>query len=139
MESQPPPGNGAKSHPPHPSVGERVDHLGQSAEAFYSDARGAVSDLGDLFDVKGRVNRHPYAMVAAAAGVGYVLGGGLFTPLTGRILRLGVRLAALPFVKDELVSMAEQAVDAFVVGAKAASGQGEAEAGASGEPSKPVV
>jgi len=103
-----------------PRVGERVDQLGSSAQQFFTDARGAVHDLGAGLDLKGRVQRNPYGMVAAALGVGYVLGGGLFTPLTARMLRVGVRLAMLPFVKDELMGMAEAAVQGFA----SASGQG---------------
>ena len=114
-----------------PRVGERVDQLGSSAQQFFTDARGAVHDLGAGLDLKGRVQRNPYGMVAAAIGVGYVLGGGLFTPLTARMLRVGVRLAMLPFVKDELMGMAEAAMHGF----SAASGQG---AGGSSGPSSAV-
>jgi hypothetical protein len=102
-------GNGA----PHagPGIGERVDQLNENAQKLLSDAQDAVSELADAVDLRGRVQRHPYGMLAAAAGVGYVLGGGLFTPFTARVLRLAVRLAALPLVKDELIGMAEAAVD----------------------------
>ena len=103
-----------------PRVGERVDQLGSSAQQFFTDARGAVHDLGAGLDLKGRVQRNPYGMVAAAIGVGYVLGGGLFTPLTARLLRVGVRMAMLPFVKDELMGMAEAAMHGFT----SATGQG---------------
>ncbi len=103
-----------------PRVGERVDQLGSSAQQFFTDARGAVHDLGAGLDLKGRVQRNPYGMVAAAIGVGYVLGGGLFTPLTARLLRVGVRMAMLPFVKDELMGMAEAAMHGFA----SASNQG---------------
>ena len=99
-----------------PRVGERVDQLGSSAQQFFTDARGAVHDLGAGLDLKGRVQRNPYGMVAAALGVGYVLGGGLFTPLTARMLRVGVRLAMLPFVKDELLGMAESAFQGYQTG-----------------------
>jgi hypothetical protein len=92
------------------SAHERVEHISESAQKLYDEGRGAVNDLGDYLDLRGRTRRNPYAMVAAAVGVGYVLGGGLFTPLTARILKLGVRLAALPFIKDELLSIAEGAV-----------------------------
>ncbi|MFL5318591.1 MAG: hypothetical protein ACJ790_02975 [Myxococcaceae bacterium] len=92
------------------SVGERMDQIGDSAQQLWTNARGAVTDLSDTLDIKGRVDRNPYLMLAAAAGVGYVLGGGLFTPLTARMIRLGIRLAALPLVKDELMGMAEAAV-----------------------------
>jgi hypothetical protein len=90
-----------------------VDQIGSSAQQLWTDARTAVGDLNETLDLKGRVERNPYGMVLAALGVGYVLGGGLFTPLTGRLLRLGVRLAALPLVRDELLGMAESAVDAL--------------------------
>jgi len=40
-----------------------------------------------------------------------VLGGGLFTPLTGRIVRLGIRLgmriAVLPLLKQEMAELVE--------------------------------
>lgn len=112
-------GNGApEREPPSSTVGQRMGQLGDSAQHFFSEARGAVTDLVEAIDLRGRVQRHPYAMLAAAAGVGYVLGGGLFTPFTARLLRLGIRLAALPMVKDELMNMAESAVDAFVAGAQ---------------------
>jgi hypothetical protein len=88
-----------------------VDHLNQDAQRLVGDARAAVEDFSRSLDLKGRVQRHPYGMMLAALGAGYVLGGGLFTPLTGRVLRLGLRLAALPLVKDELVGLAEAAVD----------------------------
>jgi hypothetical protein len=121
MDPQTPSGNGTQPHSPQPSVAERAEQLGESAQAFLSNAQGAAADLADAIDLKGRVDRNPYAMVGAALGVGYVLGGGLFTPLTGRIFKLAVRLAAVPFVKDELMSMAESAVDGFIAGAKASS------------------
>jgi len=49
-------------------------------------------------------------MILAAVGVGYVLGGGLFSGLTGGLLRLGFKVAALPFVKQELLSLAKDAL-----------------------------
>jgi len=74
-----------------------------------------VSDLGTALDVKGRVERHPYGTVAAAVGIGYVLGGGLFTPLTASIVRLGVRigmrLAVLPLLKQEMAELMETIED----------------------------
>ncbi|MCY1076737.1 hypothetical protein [Archangium lansingense] len=97
--------------------GQRVDQIGSDAQQLWDDARGAVTDLQDTLDLKGRVQRNPYLMMAAAVGVGYVLGGGLFTRTTGRLLRLGMRLAALPMVKDELIGMAEMALKGVEVGA----------------------
>jgi hypothetical protein len=92
-------------------VGERLDQMGAAAQQLVDDARGAVRQIGSALDLGGRVQRHPYGMMLAAVGVGYVLGGGLFTPFTARMVRLGLKLAALPLVKDELIGMAEAAVD----------------------------
>lgn len=50
--------------------------------------------------------RSPYAVLASAVGVGFVLGGGLFTRLTAKIVGLGLRvgiMAALPAVQKELL------------------------------------
>ena len=62
-------------------------------------------------DIEGRVKRNPYGTSRPALGIGYLLGGGLFTPLTGRLvglgLRIGLRLAVLPVVRDELAELAE--------------------------------
>ncbi|NMO18495.1 hypothetical protein HPC49_24320 [Pyxidicoccus fallax] len=110
--------------------GQRVDQIGSEAQQLWTDARGAVTDLGQALDLRGRVERNPYGMMAAALGVGYVLGGGLFTPMTARIIKLGVRLAALPFVKDELLGMAEQALQGYQAG-RGMAGAGGADSTAS--------
>ena len=70
-----------------------------------TDAASASSPLAELV---GQVNRHPYGTVAAALGIGYALGGGIFTPLTSRLLRFGLRIglrtALLPVLKAELAA-----------------------------------
>ncbi|MFY0530402.1 hypothetical protein ACN28I_46935 [Archangium gephyra] len=122
------PGNGgpssngtqAQGNEGQAGFGHKVDRIGSDAQQLWEDARGAVTDLQDTLDLKGRVDRNPYLMMAAALGVGYVLGGGLFTRTTGRLLRLGVRLAALPMVKDELIGMAEAALSGIEAGARMA-------------------
>ena len=84
-----------------------MDQVSHTAEQAWSKTRDAISSV----DVKGRVRRNPYGSMAAAVGIGYVLGGGIFTPLTARIvgvgLRLGMRLALLPLLKQELSELAE--------------------------------
>lgn len=60
-------------------------------------------------DLKTRVDQHPYGALAAALGVGYVLGGGFFTPLTERIAKLalkaGIRAALVPFLAAEVTEL----------------------------------
>lgn len=70
-----------------------------------------VTDLTGTVHLRARVKEHPYGTLAAAMGVGYVLAGGLFTRLTARTVKLGVRvgasLAVWPLLEKELASLAE--------------------------------
>ena len=108
-EERPP--NGPRGNGGAPGLGERLDKAGQAAGQTWSRARDTYTDLRATVDLPGRVERHPYGTLAAALGIGYLLGGGLFTPLTGRIvglgLRVGLRLAVLPLIKDEISDLAE--------------------------------
>jgi hypothetical protein len=67
------------------------------------DLHGAKADLAAI------VVAHPVGAVAAAVGVGYLVGGGLFTRLTSRVLRLGLRLglqfAVLPALEQEMATL----------------------------------
>jgi hypothetical protein len=77
-----------------------------------------------LTDLEDGVAYNPYGMVAGAIGVGFLLGGGLFTRLTGRLVGAGLRLglmAALPFLKDELLAAANQTING--AGPKATAGE----------------
>ena len=94
----------------------RVGHLNDSAHQLLEEARSTFEDLGQAIDLRGRVQRHPYAMVAAAVGVGYVLGGGLFSSLTFRLFGIGIRVAAIPLVKHQLLDLAGAAVSGFAGG-----------------------
>ena len=74
------------------------------------------------------LERNPYALVAGAIGVGYVLGGGLFTRLTARIanavLRLGVS-AMLPQVTEEVLRIASHELRGRAPAAKDGPTNGE--------------
>ena len=104
-----------KVHPPAegsgnghaPAFAGRVDSLGKAAASFTEELRATAADFGRALDLRGRARRHPYLMVAAAAGLGYVLGGGLFTRSTARVVGLAGRLGALPLVRSELFGLAE--------------------------------
>lgn len=97
------------------TFGQRVDHINDTAQQAWTRTRDAFSDIKDTLDIDRRVKRRPYGTIAAAVGIGYVLGGGLFSRLTARILgvglRLGVRLAALPFIKEELMTLVSAAAE----------------------------
>ena len=88
-----------------------LDHAGRSAAEAWTHAREAVTDLREALDLPGRAQRHPYGTVAAALGMGYVLGGGLFTRLTARIVglgfKVGLRLAVIPMIEEEILDLAQ--------------------------------
>ena len=74
-----------------------------------TEAKVLVEDTRDLlretFDIQSRLRRSPYTTVAGAVGMGFVLGGGLFTRLTAKILGAGLRIglmAALPILQKEI-------------------------------------
>jgi hypothetical protein len=100
------PGNG-HAHAPAPGLGARVRSLNRAARSFRQQVRTTASDFGDALDVRRRVRRHPYVMMAAALGVGYVLGGGLFSRTTVRLLGVAGRVATLPLIRGELIGLAE--------------------------------
>ena len=74
----------------------------EEARAFKQAFAAQASGISQSIDLRGRVQRNPIAMVAAAAGIGYLLGGGLFSQTTARLLRYGIRLAIIPLVKSQL-------------------------------------
>lgn len=64
--------------------------------------------LRETLDIKGRLKRNPYGMVAGALGIGFVLGGGLFTRLAEKILGTGLRVAllvALPSLEKQITKV----------------------------------
>ncbi len=124
-----PPNGRAASADGGKKLGRQMEKVGHTAEQMWDRTRDSFSDFSDAVDLKGRVKRHPYGTVAAALGIGYVLGGGLFTPLTARIVRMGVRigmrLAVLPLLKEEVAEIMESIGedDGSVRGEAAGKGQ----------------
>ena len=131
MESQQPEtggGGGGRDGNKGRTFGAAVDRMGDTAQQAWSRTRDAVDDIKGTLDIEGRVDRHPYGTVAAALGIGYVLGGGLFSPLTARIiglgLRIGLRVAAIPVLRDELFGFVEALGDREAGGAEGGSREG---------------
>jgi hypothetical protein len=55
--------------------------------------------------IAGGLKRNPYGMVAGAAAIGFILGGGLFTRLGATILRVGLHIGltvALPMLEKQI-------------------------------------
>ncbi len=105
----------ADSTAPLTTVGQRIDRICDATQTAWKGGCEAASEIRSIMDIDGRVDRNPYMMMAAAAGSGYVLGGGIFSTLTARFvglgLRLGLRLVAIPFIQRELLGFAAVASD----------------------------
>lgn len=93
-------------------VGEAASKVRDATQQAADAAVTKGSELLESSGIAGQTRKHPYPMVGAAFALGYVAGGGLFSPTTRRVLELGVKLLALPPVRDKLLDMAEAAVDA---------------------------
>jgi hypothetical protein len=80
-----------------------MDAIAEGATQIVDESRDLLSETVENLDIPGRMARHPYQTMLIAAGIGYVLGGGLLTPLTARLLRTGIRVAALPLLRQEFM------------------------------------
>lgn len=91
--------------------------FGDDAEKVLRHARGISEELSGMRDAVGgivrtakekidldrRMREEPAKTMLIAAGLGYIAGGGFFTPFTGRMLRVGARLWLLPAIKNQLL------------------------------------
>jgi len=96
----------ARRQPAHDQV-----TLTQSAD----DALQSLSTLYTAVDASltKRMQENPYATLAVAAGVGFVLGGGLRSPVGQLLMRLSVKTLAPPLVNAALHSVVERAQSAL--------------------------
>jgi len=88
--------------------------LGADVRELASDVAEAGRELRERVDLSRHIQAHPFRSLLIAAGVGYVLGGGLFSRLTGQILRVGGRALLLPLVRNQLETMIAGAPDTDV-------------------------
>jgi hypothetical protein len=97
----------------------RAERVLRQSRALGDDVRGLAQELGEAarevrekVDVTRSVQAHPFRTVLIAAGLGYVIGGGLFSPLTARLLGLGTRAMLIPLLKGQLEALAAGAMNA---------------------------
>jgi len=86
----------------------------QRGREVWNEARGLASAVEEAFDeiegyLREQMQQRPYAALAAAAGVGYILGGGLPSRLTGLLVGWGSRIA-LTMAVQQLAPQARSAV-----------------------------
>lgn len=95
-----------------PDDSDPTDDLFEQAREDFGDVESiADASLEEAPSPKEIYERNPYAALAAAAGAGYVFGGGLFTPFTKRILNVGMKALVLPVAASKLKQLTQAAPD----------------------------
>lgn len=79
------------SRAPRP-LGQHARQIGRDASSLVTELRETAADAEHLLTA--RMKHHPWTTLAAAAGAGYVLGGGLRTRFTVLLLGAAARLAS---------------------------------------------
>lgn len=77
-------------------VGEGLGELGR---ALSDRQQGVVEPVAEF------IQERPLAALGLAFGIGYVLGGGLFSRTTGRLLAMGWRLGGMALAKNLVSSL----------------------------------
>jgi len=54
-----------------------------------------------------QIQEHPIRSLAAALGIGFVLGGGLSSRFTASIVATGLRMAVVPLIVESLVALGD--------------------------------
>lgn len=94
-------GNGAERVVRHArAIGDEVSGMAEAVSGLAAGVKGRVN-IGE------RMAAEPLKTLLIAAGVGYIAGGGLFTPATGAMLRVASRLWLLPVLKNQLIARQE--------------------------------
>jgi hypothetical protein len=99
-----------------PSSAERLLHQGQRLRQEFGGLFEAAEQSLDELEafLREQLEHHPYGTLAAAIAGGYVLGGGIPSVVTKRMLELGGRIAIAAliqsFVAHERPDQAETAV-----------------------------
>ncbi len=77
-----------------------TEGLGELGRALSDRRQGVVEPMGEF------IQERPLAALGVAFGVGYLLGGGLFSRFTGRALGLGWRLGGMALVRNMFSGLA---------------------------------
>ncbi len=96
----------------------RAERILDASRTVGEGTRQLADELGGLargLDLSDQLQAHPLRSVAVAAGVGYLLGGGLFSPLTGKLVRVAARALLVPVVTRQVEALAQGAAAAAVM------------------------
>jgi len=98
-----------------PGIGSGAEEVVRRARAVGNEVSGLVEAVGSVaagakqaINLEERMKEAPVKTLLIAAGIGYVAGGGFFTPFTGTMLRLGTRLWLLPTIRNTILNSTQE-------------------------------
>jgi hypothetical protein len=108
------PGTPPAAAPKEPQQSHEPQAAGHAPAGLAESADHALQSVGSLYNavdaiVSQQVRERPYVTLAAAAGVGFILGGGIRSPFGQVLMRVGVRAFGPPLVSAALHSVVERA------------------------------
>lgn len=77
-------------------------NLMDTSKRILDDAHQIYDKVRNQSSMREIYQDNPFAVVAGAVGLGYVLGGGLFTPFTRRVMRIGLKGLIIPIAGTQL-------------------------------------
>ncbi len=78
----------------------------KDAQELAEQAKRVYGDIVKNDTLRNIYQENPYAVVGAALGIGYVLGGGLATPFSRRLAKVGMKALFVPLAAAQLKSLA---------------------------------
>lgn len=85
-----------------PTLLEESKQLADQTQHLYQRTR-EENVLGRLY------YKNPYAALAITAGAGYIIAGGLMTPFTRRIVKMGMRALVIPLAVAQVKHLTQGA------------------------------
>ena len=82
--------------------------LVDDSKRLADDVRKAAEKASPSKAVGRYYQENPFAVLAGAAGVGYLLGGGLFTPFTKRMLKFGAKALVIPLAAAQVRNLSAE-------------------------------
>ncbi len=79
-----------------------LDRVATDIEILNRDVKHVIEQVREKRLLQRYYQQNPYVVVAAAAGVGYLAGGGLFTPFTRRLVRFGMKAMFVPIAAKQI-------------------------------------
>lgn len=73
-----------------------------------SDVKGILSEVREKKILERYYADNPYVVLGIAAATGYVVAGGLFSPFTRRLVRIGMKAVFLPVALTKIADITKQ-------------------------------